>query len=89
MPIKSITTDEVTLTVAGNVPKKFPGGEMTDLTFGKQQAFTIYQDLARVFTEGTQDGFGTGHDDGSDQLRVHPTYPDCATCDGGGCGDCR
>ncbi|WMI33002.1 hypothetical protein SEA_PEGGYLEG03_61 [Arthrobacter phage PeggyLeg03] len=23
-----------------------------------------------------------------DQLRRIPTYPDCATCDGGGCGDC-
>lgn len=20
---------------------------------------------------------------------IYPTYPDCATCDGGGCGDCR
>lgn len=23
-----------------------------------------------------------------DQLRRIPTYPNCATCDGGGCGDC-
>lgn len=28
------------------------------------------------------------HEREQDQLRRIPTYPNCATCDGGGCGDC-
>ncbi|AYN57844.1 hypothetical protein HOU49_gp57 [Arthrobacter phage Eileen] len=27
-------------------------------------------------------------DEEQDQLRRIPTYPNCATCEGGGCGDC-
>ncbi|UVK58458.1 hypothetical protein SEA_GLOBIWARMING_66 [Arthrobacter phage GlobiWarming] len=50
-----------------------PGEPMTDEQVDKKLSTFL----------GTTDG-----ESSADPLRRIPTYPNCATCDGGGCGDC-
>lgn len=57
MSIKEIGTreysngplQEVTLTVGGNVPKKFPWGTTTELTLSRRQACALWEDLEVLF----------------------------------------
>lgn len=57
MSIKELGTREygdgpvqqVTLTVDGNVPQKFPELVTTELTFSRRQAFVLWEDLEVLF----------------------------------------
>lgn len=49
---------------------------------------THAEDMAHFQKGGQWDAVDVQEIEDESPLHVHPTYSNCATCDGGGCGDC-